>query len=62
MQAHVLSWTRVDRPPVGFPPGRIVVLVEGADGARRYALWKGKEPSIGGIVSLTQQGPEWFAE
>lgn len=62
MRAHVLTWTRVERPPAGFPPGRVVALVEGPDGVRRYAVWEGGgEPPTNGEVAVVERGGTWVA-
>jgi hypothetical protein len=62
MNGRVLSWTKVERPPAGFAPGRVLALVEGADGVRRYALWEGRgDPPMGGAVRLEPHGALWGA-
>lgn len=61
MDARVLSWTRIERPPAGFPAGRVIALVEGDDGARRYALWEGPgSPPLEGVVRLEPRGGTWM--
>jgi hypothetical protein len=61
MQGTILTWTRVERPPAGFAPGRIVVLVE-ADGERRYAHWRGAgDPAIGSAARLEPHDGGWVA-
>ncbi|HEV8361355.1 MAG TPA: hypothetical protein VGR28_12970 [Candidatus Thermoplasmatota archaeon] len=61
MEGTVLTWTRLERPPAGFAPGRVVVLVE-AGGERRYAAWEGSAlPAIGARVTLSAAGAQWLA-
>lgn len=61
MDARVLSWTRVERPPAGFAPGRVIVLVDAA-GEHRYALWdRVGEPTVAGAVRLERRGDTWVA-
>jgi hypothetical protein len=58
----VLTWTRLDRPPAGFPPGRTVVLVERSDAKRVYALWRGPHPpAIGAAVAIEAEAAGWVA-
>lgn len=61
MEGVVRSWTQVERPPAGFPAGRVIALVECADGARRYALWEGPgSPPVEGVVRLEPRGGTWM--
>lgn len=63
MEARVLSWTRVDRPPAGFAPGRVIMLVQLADGECRYAVWEGGQPpEPDTTVAVVERGGSWFAE
>lgn len=63
MKARVLSWTRIERPPAGFPAGRVVLLVSADDGACRYAVWEGgTPPEPDTTVGLVERGGTWFAE
>lgn len=61
MEAKVLTWTRLERPPAGFQPGRVLVLVEAA-GERHYALWEGQgEPRLDGPATLERRAAGWVA-
>jgi monoamine oxidase len=60
-QGRVLTWTRLERPPPGFAPGRVLALVE-AGSRRRYAVWSGEgEPRIDGAVELAEAQGGWVA-
>ncbi|MCA1814049.1 MAG: hypothetical protein LC624_08880 [Halobacteriales archaeon] len=62
MDAQVLTWTRIARPPAGFVAGRVVVLVQAGPG-QRYAAWTAEaEPRIGQLVRLAQVGAGWEAQ
>jgi uncharacterized OB-fold protein len=60
MEGHVLTWTRLERPPSGFVPGRVLALVEAGE-QRLYALVEGPEPRIGARVGLEPRGDTWVA-
>ena len=61
MEGTLLTWTRVERPPAGFAPGRVIVLVE-VGGERRYAVWAGAgEPRIGATVAVDTSHDLWTA-
>jgi hypothetical protein len=63
MEARVLTWTRLDRPPAGFTPGRVILLVEADDGAQHYAVWMGGEPpEPDTTVQVLEQQGAWVAE
>jgi hypothetical protein len=56
MEAEVLTWTRLERPPAGFAAGRVMLLVR-AGQEQRYALWEGQgEPRIGQRVHVAPDG------
>lgn len=57
----MLTWTRLERPPTGFPPGRVVALVE-AGRERVYALWEGPAPpALDATVAVERRGEGWVA-
>jgi hypothetical protein len=59
MRATILTWTRLERPPAGFAPGRVVVLAETEQG-RVYARWTHDIlPSIGAQVDLRRGPAGW---
>lgn len=59
--ATLLTWTVLRAPPPGHARGRVVVLVELADGSRRFGVAASEEGLVIGVVGrLTEGDPASF--